>query len=54
MNEIHSRDKIREAIARALLLDAEAGTEAAVEAVAQSFAMPVEAVRECIETSEAS
>jgi len=48
MIHIYTKDKIRDAVARAMLLDAEAGTEAAIEVVAEAFALPVEAVRDCI------
>ena len=47
---IYSRDKVRQAYARALALNPDA--DAAVAAVAQALGLPVEVVAECVEPSE--
>ena len=49
---ILSRDKVREAVARAMLFDAEAGSDASHEAAAQSLGVPVEVVIEALEPAE--
>lgn len=45
---IASREAVRAAVARALLLDPTAGQEAAVAAAAQALGLPVETVREAL------
>jgi hypothetical protein len=50
MSTIYTREKVREVVARALLLDPERGEQAAIEAAAQALALPVECVREAVET----
>jgi hypothetical protein len=49
---IVSRDTIRQAVARAMALDSESldSRETACRAVAQAYGLPVEVVRECVET----
>lgn len=49
---IYTRQQVREAVARALLLCPEAGQEAAEHAAAQSLGVPIELVREAIEPEE--
>jgi hypothetical protein len=51
---IVSRQKIREAVARALLLDCEAGAGGAIEAVAAAYGLPGEVVRGALEPAEES
>lgn len=45
---IASRDAVRQAVARALLLDPTAGQDAAIEATAQALALPIEVVRDAL------
>lgn len=45
---IASREAVRAAVARALLLDPTAGQDAAIEAAAQALALPVETVRDAV------
>lgn len=49
---IIQRDKVRQAVARALLLDPTGGLESAVAAAASALAIPVEAVLEAVEANE--
>lgn len=49
---IATRDSVLQAVARALLL-APGDTEAAIAAVAQAMGLPVEAVRDVVETEGA-
>lgn len=49
---IASRESVRQAVARALLL-APGDTEAAIASVAQAMGLPVEAVHEVVETEGA-
>ena len=49
---ITSRESVRQAVARAMLLDP-GDTEAAIAAAAQALGLPVEAVREVVEGVEA-
>lgn len=50
---VYPIERVRAAVARALLLDPEAGMEAAIQATAQALALPVECVREAVETAPA-
>ena len=50
---IISRETVRQAVARALVLDP-GDTEAAIAAAAQALGLPVEAVRECVQETEAA
>ena len=45
---IASRETVRAAVARALLLDPTAGQDAAIGAAAQSLGLPVDVVREAV------
>lgn len=45
---IVSRERVCQAVARAMLDAPDLGREAAIEAAAQSLALPVEAVREVV------
>lgn len=49
---ITSRESVREAVARAMLLDP-GDTEAAIAAAAMALGLPVESVREVVEGVEA-
>lgn len=49
---IISREKVRNAVARAMLKAPEAGEAGAIESVAARFALPPEAVREALEPVE--
>jgi len=49
---IVARDKVRACVERALLLDPNSDTEAAIASTAQALGLPVEAVRECVEKIE--
>jgi hypothetical protein len=53
---IYSRDTVRDAVARALLLDPTAGLDAAIEATAQAMHLHVDAVRAIVQpvTEDAS
>lgn len=53
MTTITTRETVRQAVSRALLLGP-GDTEAAISAAAQALALPVEAVRECLEQGEAA
>lgn len=49
---IASRETVRAAVARAMLLDPEAGQEAAIEAAAQALGLPVDLVHEAVADTE--
>jgi hypothetical protein len=49
---IVERDKVRECVERAFLLEPQAGLDAAIHATAQALALDVETVRECWEEQE--
>jgi hypothetical protein len=53
VSPILSRDRVRSAVARALLLDPEAGQEAAIASAAQALGLPVEVVRDAMEDTSA-
>lgn len=46
MNPIYSRQDVRKAVARALIANPTFGQEAAMQAVAELLALPIEAVRD--------
>lgn len=48
---ITTRESVRQAVARAMLLDP-GDTEAAIAAAAQALGLPVEAVREVVQPEE--
>jgi hypothetical protein len=50
---VYSRSWIRDAVARELLLNSDAGEEAAVQVTAQALAIDPETVREACESVEA-
>lgn len=50
---IYSQDKVRQAVARALLLDPTAGTEAAIAAAAQALCLPHSMVAACVDLEPA-
>lgn len=47
---IYPIEKVREAVSRALLLDPDAGLDAAIAATSQALALDPQAVREAVET----
>lgn len=49
---IATREAVRAAVARALLLDPSAGQQSAIEAAAQALGLPAEAVHSAIEELE--
>lgn len=49
---IVERNKVRESVERAFLLEPQAGLDAAIHATAQALALDVETVRECWEAEE--
>lgn len=52
MTPIYTREKVRQAVARALLASPDAGRCAAEEAAAHELCIPVEAVRDACEALE--
>lgn len=50
---IVSRERIQTAVARALLLDPEAGTQAAIAATAQALGLPIDLVEQAMEPQPA-
>ena len=54
MGPIMNRERVRDAVARALLLDPSAGKEAAIRAAAQALGLAEEVVRDTVAADEVS